>query len=67
MVNGQFEQSVVSHSPFTIDGSQFYSVLNDFTGFATAALMAWRPTVNNAIIIAPRAVLKNIHQLMPIL
>jgi hypothetical protein len=42
MVNGQLSTSspsLVNHSRFTIDDSHYYSVRNDFTGFAIAALI----------------------------
>ena len=44
-----------------------YSVLNDFTGLATAALIAWKQTVNNAIQTASKPASANIHQLSGIL
>ena len=43
-----------------------YSALNDFTGFATAAFIAWKLTVNNAIAIAIMPAIANIHQLISI-
>jgi hypothetical protein len=39
-----------------------YSVRSDFTGFATAAFIAWKLTVNNAINMAIEPAAKNIHQ-----
>jgi hypothetical protein len=39
----------------------FYSVLNDFTGLAIAALIAWKLTVINVIIKAPPPAAINIH------
>src|SRR5207249_570037 len=48
-------------------GSPFYSVLKLFTGLATAALIAWKLIVNNAIKTASNPAPKNIHQLMLIL
>jgi len=44
-----------------------YSVRNDFTGLATAAFIAWRPTVSKAIINTPTPAKANIHQLIFIL
>jgi hypothetical protein len=45
----------------------FYSLLKLFTGFATAAFIAWKLTVDNAIKMATMPAIKNIHQLMVIL
>jgi len=44
-----------------------YSVLKLFTGLATAALMAWKLTVNNAISKAAIPATANTHQLILIL
>jgi len=44
-----------------------YSDRNDFTGFATAAFIAWKHTVNNAIRAAKIPADKNIHHSMRIL
>jgi hypothetical protein len=44
-----------------------YSVLNEFTGFATAALKAWKLTVINAITITSDPATANIGQLNEIL
>jgi hypothetical protein len=41
-----------------------YSVLKLFTGFAIAAFIAWKLTVNNAIPIASSPEIANIHQLI---
>src|SRR5687767_7540713 len=42
---------------------QFHSVRNDFTGLATAALMAWKLTVTNAMNSAAAPANTNTHQL----
>ena len=42
----------------------FYSVLKLFTGLANAAFIAWKLTVNSAIIIAANAAATNTHQLI---
>ena len=39
----------------------FYSVRNDFTGLAKAALIAWKLTVSNAIINAAMPAVGNTH------
>src|SRR5688500_1017673 len=44
-----------------------YSVRNDFTGLATAALIAWKLTVITAINKAIRAAKTNTHQAISIL
>ena len=44
-----------------------HSVLKLFTGFATAAFIAWKLIVNNAISNAAQAAAINTHQLMGIL
>ena len=41
-----------------------YSLLKLFTGFATAASIAWKLTVINAITIASTPATMNIHQLI---
>ena len=41
-----------------------HSVRSDFTGFESAALIAWKLIVNNAITIANAAATINIHQLI---
>src|SRR3954468_24197298 len=41
-----------------------HSVRNDFTGFAIAALIAWKLIVANAMMIASSPAARNIHQLM---
>jgi len=50
------------HSLLIIHYSFFHSVRSDFTGFATAALTAWKLTVVNAIKIASNPAITNIHQ-----
>ena len=55
------------HSLLIIHYSFFHSVRNDFTGFATAAFIAWKLIVNTAISIAIMPADKNIHQLILIL
>src|SRR4030095_7209863 len=57
----------ISESYFKIifyHGLYFYSVRNDFTGFAIAAFSAWKPTVANAIITAIIPAIINTHQPM---
>lgn len=39
-----------------------YSVLKLFTGFTTAALMAWQQTVINVILTIAKPAAANIHQ-----
>ncbi len=39
-----------------------YSLLNDFTGFISAALILWKLTVSKAIVIASAPAATNIHQ-----
>jgi len=41
-----------------------YSVLNDFAGFAMAALMDWKLVVQTAISKASKPAMANIHQLI---
>ncbi len=48
-------------------GKRLHSVLRLFTGFATAALIAWYPTVSHAKISEMRMVSKNIPKPMSIL
>jgi hypothetical protein len=45
----------------------FYSVRNDFTGFAIAAFIAWKLIVNNAILMAISAVIAKTNQLIFVL
>ena len=45
----------------------FYSVLNDFTGFASAAFIAWKLIVNKAMLIAMNAVIAKTNQLIFVL
>ncbi len=47
--------------------SVHYSVLNDFTGFATAAFIAWKLTVSKVIAMAPVPAPAKIHQESPAL
>lgn len=55
-------------NPFQSNKSRFYySVLKLFTGFATAAFIAWKLTVSNAISKADKPVTMNIHQLIFVL
>ena len=49
----------------TVDGR--HSVRNDSTGFATAALIAWKLTVINVIAKAPAAEIINIQSEMLVL
>src|SRR4030095_6561640 len=51
-------------SSWLIARSSNYSVRNDFTGFASAAFIAWKLTVANAIIIAINPAIANNHQLI---
>ena len=44
-----------------------YSVRNDSTGFAMAAFIAWRLTVNNAILIAAIAAEQSVHRVNDLL
>ena len=48
------------------DRCRGYSVRSDFTGFATAALIAWKLIVNNAINVAKIPAIKNIHHDTPV-
>ena len=41
---------------------KIHSVLNDLTGFATAAFIAWKLTVNKVMINAPEPAAAKIHQ-----
>ena len=52
---------LLAHSSYS---PPVYSVRKDFTGFATAAFIAWKLTVNNAISNARIPATKNIHQLI---
>ncbi len=46
---------------FTIHDSYYHSVLKLFTGLAIAALIAWKLTVSNVIIKAPKPAAMNIQ------
>ena len=52
---------------YLYDIDKFYSVLNLFTGFATAAFIAWKLTVAKATIKASIADNTNTHQWILIL
>ena len=56
MVNRITQFKPISHSIHS------HSVRNDFTGFATAAFIAWKLTVINVIAMRPDPVTINIHQ-----
>ena len=68
MVNGQLSITIfvvgepIHYSPLTIHDA--HSVLKLFTGFAMAALIAWKLIVIIAIIIAIQPASTNIHQLI---
>jgi hypothetical protein len=47
--------------------TNFYSVRNDLTGFARAALIAWKLIVSNAMLIAIKAVIAKTNQLIFVL
>jgi hypothetical protein len=47
MIETKWYFLVTRHSPLIIH--DLHSVRNDFTGFASAALIAWKPTVINAM------------------
>ena len=49
---------------YTRSDAYSYSVRNDLTGLATAALIAWKLTVAMAIIIAINPASKNIHHII---
>ncbi len=51
-------------SRLTFYFSRHYSLLKLFTGFATAALSAWKLTVSNAIKMAVKPASANTHQLI---
>src|SRR6478672_12807350 len=59
MVNCQESSNLLTDHP-----SRFHYVLKDFTGLATPAFIAWKPTVNTAISSAKIPDTKNIHQLI---
>ena len=64
LLDFNFQISKLPSSNHQIIKSSNYSVRNDFTGLATAAFIAWKLTVINAIIIAKIPAIKNIYQLM---
>ena len=60
-------QLTTHDSRFTIHDSRSHSLLKLFTGFATAALIAWKLTVASVINKAPDPAMINIHQDMVVL
>src|SRR4030095_5622544 len=61
---GRAKTSVHSRFKFVNSSIVLYSVRKDFTGFATAALIAWKLIVPKAIMTASNPAATNIHQLM---
>jgi hypothetical protein len=63
MENGKMLMNLFLFLHFEFCILNFHSVLNDFTGFASAALTAWKLTVNKAIRIVANPAPRNTHAL----
>ena len=59
---GNFEIVLYHDNIFILFSMLLHSVLNDFTGLAIAALIAWKLTVNKAINNAAIPATTNTHQ-----